>query len=111
MAELDSRQIENITREAQAGNGCALQEQFVNLNLNEQLKALHDLRESYAKQSGSEVDAVKLSLTALQISSKSNSDALVLSVGYNKKAPLFQETINIDSGTAQYSCSDVTPQK
>lgn len=106
MAQLDGKQIESLASKAQDGNGCALQAQFVNLDLSEQLKAMHDMREAYARQTGTDVAASKLSLTALQIMSQSNGDTLELTVGYNKRPPLFKAAVNLDNGKVQYSCGD-----
>lgn len=106
MAELNETQIDTLVDKAQTGEGCALQDQFVNLNLNEQIRALHDMREAYARQTATDVETNKLSLTALQLTSKTIGDSLELSVGYNKRPASFKESVNLDTAKVEYSCQD-----
>ena len=106
MSELNADQIKELAKSAETGNGCAFRDQFVNMNFDEQLKAMKDLREQRGEVSLTDYHSMRFNS-----SGDGANNRAYLKVGRPFADDIFVESVDLVTGEKHYSCSDNSAAK
>lgn len=103
MANIEDAKIQELSKKADEGQGCALRDEFMGHNLNEQIAAIQSLRNLHNPK-GDPVTAVSSGHPLFV--SKGESDSIILSAMPVTSAPLFVEKFDMKTGQTTYTCTD-----